>query len=350
MEQWAAQYGMQKAEGVELYTADGVDWTLVAQAPIPAGSSVLYVPSDIVLGSDAVAAELGGSLEAAENALVQMEQGLQQRLPLFRLMVKILAEWDAGMESPYWYWLNSLPHQFYNGVSMTDACFECLPPYAALLSMNERNAYSRFVNAIRKGFVPLTQNTVQDDRIVKWAYNVALTRFHEVWEPTRQKFIAPMADLTNPTPLFAKFGFLPQDCATVFCKAIHLESQIAELGYEYKDLLFQTETGEIAPKVWDIFLYELLQNNDPDSANAFYQACVSNDEGTKQQYHDNYFSYTLESLKEHVRGLLASVDELNYKAQSYDLETHPRVPVILAHNNLVRDTFSKTYMLLEQMG
>lgn len=41
-------------------------------------------------------------------------------------------------------------------------------------------------------------------------------------------------DPTNPTPLFAKFGFLPMDCATVFCKAVHLESQIAELGYEYK--------------------------------------------------------------------------------------------------------------------
>lgn len=197
MEQWAAEYGMQKAPGVELYTADGADWQLVTQAPIAAGSSVLYVPSDIVLGSNAVQQELGGSLEAAENALVQMEQGLQARLPLFRLMVKILAEWDAGAESPYFYWLNSLPRQFYNGVAMTDACFECLPPYAALLSMNERNAYSRFVNAIRKGFVPLNQNTVNDDRIVKWAYNVALTRFHEVWDPVRQKFIAPMADLVS---------------------------------------------------------------------------------------------------------------------------------------------------------
>ena len=114
--------------------------------------------------------------------------------------------------------------------------------------------------------------------------------------------------------------------------------------------MFQTETGEIAPKVWDIFLYELLQNNDPDSASAFYQACISNDEGTKQQYHDHYFQYTLDSLKNHVYELLASVDELNMKAQNYDLETHPRVPVILAHNNLVRETFSKTYALLEQMG
>ena len=188
---------MQKADGVELYTEDGADWTLLANGAIGAGQSVLFVPSSIVLGSDAVQAELGGALEAAENALVQLEQGLQFRLPLFRLMVKILAEWDAGEESPYFYWLNSLPRQYYNGVAMTDACFECLPPYAALLSMNERNAYSRFVNAIRKGFVPLSQNTIQDDRIVKWAYNVALTRFHEVWEPRRQKFIAPMADLVS---------------------------------------------------------------------------------------------------------------------------------------------------------
>ena len=197
MEQWATEYGMQKADGVELYSQDGADWQLIANAPIAGGSSVLYVPSTIVMASNAVQQELGGSLEAAENALVQMEQGLQQRLPLFRLMVKILAEWDAGMESPYFYWLNSLPRQFYNGVAMTDACFECLPPYAAIQAMNERNAYSRFVNAIRKGFVPLNQNTINDDRIVKWAYNVALTRFHEVWDPVRQKFIAPMADLVS---------------------------------------------------------------------------------------------------------------------------------------------------------
>ena len=29
------------------------------------------------------------------------------------------------------------------------------------------------------------------------AYNVALTRFQEVWTPTRAKLIAPMADMLN---------------------------------------------------------------------------------------------------------------------------------------------------------
>jgi hypothetical protein len=305
------------------------------------------------------------------------------------LMVKIMAEYEKGEESPYFPWLNSMPRQFYNGVAMTDACFACLPPYASICAMNERNAYSRFINAIRKGNLPLNQETIMDDQVGKWAYNVALTRFHEVWQPVRQKHIAPMADMlnhstepnceinfddmgncnvqaimdiqpgspltislgdpTNPTPLFAKYGFLYDDCKTIFCKAVHLDAQIQELGYEYKDLLIQTETGEIAPQVWDVFLYEILQNSDPDNAGAFYNAVTGGDEATKEQYHGHYYSYTLDALKNHVYSILNDVDELTMKAQSYDLETHPRVPVIVAHNNLVKETFTMTGQALEQM-
>ena len=79
-------------------------------------------------------------------------------------------------------------------------------------------------------------------------------------------------------------------------------------------------------------------------------ACKTNDEGGKQQYHDNYFQYTLDALKTHVYGILSDVENLTAKAQTYDLQTHPRVPVIVAHNTLVRDTFSMTAALLEQMG
>jgi len=390
MEQWATQYGVQKIQGVELYSDDGTDYQLITQSPIRSGSTVLFVPANMVLSSNAIAEEFGGTLEAAENALVAMDKGTAQRLPLFRLMIKVLAEYDKGQESPYFPWLNAMPRMFFNGVSMTDACFECLPPYAKMLTVNERNTYSRFVNALRKGYVPLSENVLNDDKIVKWAYNVALTRFHEVWQPTRQKLIAPMADMlnhstepnceitfdgdgscvvqttrdvqpgspltislgdpTNPTPLFAKYGFLYDDCKTIFCKAVHLEEQIKALGYDYKDLLFQTESGEIAPNVWDIFLYKILQDNDPGQAEQFYVACKMNDAGTKQQYHNNYFQYTLQALKDHVYSILQDVEQLTVKAQSYDLNTHPRVPVIVAHNNLVRDTFTMTANLLENMG
>ena len=79
-------------------------------------------------------------------------------------------------------------------------------------------------------------------------------------------------------------------------------------------------------------------------------ACLNNDEATKQQYQDTYFAYTLEALKEHVYGMLNDAERLTARAQAYDLETHPRVPVIVAHNQLVMQTFSMTAALLEQMG
>ena len=119
MANWAMQCGVQKADGVEPYSADGNDWQLVASQNIASGSPVLFVPGNMVLSSNAVVNEFGGSLQQAENALVESEKGLAQRLPLFRLMVKILAEYEKGQNSPYFPWMNSLPRQFYNGVAMT---------------------------------------------------------------------------------------------------------------------------------------------------------------------------------------------------------------------------------------
>ena len=34
-------------------------------------------------------------------------------------MVKILAEYENGQQSPYYPWLNAMPRQFFNGVAMT---------------------------------------------------------------------------------------------------------------------------------------------------------------------------------------------------------------------------------------
>ena len=119
METWASFNGMQKAEGVELYTSDDKDYELITQSPITAGSTILYVPSDIVLNSDSILYEMGDYIAEAEASLVEIES-TAQRLPLFRLMVKILVEYEQLEKSAYYPWLNSLPRVFYNGVAMTD--------------------------------------------------------------------------------------------------------------------------------------------------------------------------------------------------------------------------------------
>ena len=90
--------------------------------------------------------------------------------------------------------------------------------------------------------------------------------------------------------------------------------------------------------------------SDPASAQQFGMACQNNDEATKQQYLGQYFPYTLNALKQHVYSILGDAERLTWKAQSYDLQTHPRVPVIVAHNQLVQQTFQMTAQLLEQMG
>ena len=145
MESWAIQNnGAQKLDGVELYTTNAnantntnnidIDYQYMTNSPIASGSCILYIPSTITLGSDDIAEEFGGTVEAAENLLVEMEDGGrgssegghngvdELRLPLFRLMVKILAEYERGMESEFYVWLNSMPRVFNNGVSMTGEC------------------------------------------------------------------------------------------------------------------------------------------------------------------------------------------------------------------------------------
>ena len=198
MEEWATQYGAQKAPGVELYTEDGSDYQYVANQGVGGGQTAIYVPPDIVLNSASIQAEFGPSLQGAEQVVVGIDQGTQARLPLFRLMIKILSEYEKGQDSPFYTWLNSLPRQYYNGVSMTNACFDCLPPYAGWLASSERQNYSNFVAAIRQGgYLPLSQETIQDGKVLKWAYNVALTRYHECWQPERAKLIAPLADMVS---------------------------------------------------------------------------------------------------------------------------------------------------------
>ena len=65
-------------------------------------------------------------------------------------------------------------------------------------------------------------------------------------------------DPNDPSPLFAKYGFLVDDCPTIFCKAIHLQNEMEALGYVPTQLLVDTVEGQIAPQVWDLFLYSLL--------------------------------------------------------------------------------------------
>eukprot|EP00526_Cylindrotheca_closterium_P009372 CAMPEP_0113629762 /NCGR_PEP_ID=MMETSP0017_2-20120614/15456_1 /TAXON_ID=2856 /ORGANISM="Cylindrotheca closterium" /LENGTH=434 /DNA_ID=CAMNT_0000540185 /DNA_START=48 /DNA_END=1352 /DNA_ORIENTATION=+ /assembly_acc=CAM_ASM_000147 len=377
MMEWAFNAcGVQKADGFQLTSNDGQDYEVYTEQDMPEGSPILFVPNEVIFASYKAVEEFGQILVEAEN---NGPLSPSQR-PLFRVFVKILVEYEKGQSSPWYPWLNSTPRLYNTGAAMTNACFECLPPYAAQLALADRQNFINFQQTINlvAGSNLISQETLSNVKVLKWAYSAAVTRSTE-WNGER--LIAPMADMfnhgteteaeisydetgncyvyasknvpagsplrislgdpTDPSKLFATYGFLDESSPTVFCKAVHLENEMEELGYKKSDLLFSKETGEISMKVYDVQLYAILQENDPDLAEEFFQAVMSSDEATKSQFHQQYWQYTKEALEEHVDGLLFDLEELSAKAMSYDTNTHPRVPVILQHNEFVKETFWK---------
>jgi hypothetical protein len=66
---------------------------------------------------------------------------------------------------------------------------------------------------------------------------------------------------------------------------------------------------------------------------------MTGDASTKNAIHQQYFEQTSRALKNHVDTFLQQLDELSEKALAKDLNEHPRIPLILRHNEFVRETF-----------
>merc|ERR1712032_546747 len=112
------------------------------------------------------------------------------------------------------------------------------------------------------------------------------------------------ADPTNPSFLFARFGFLDEMTPATFCKLIpsHVNKDMEDLGYAESKMLFY-RSGEISPEVWDILLYQLLSSKIGDRR-ALMTAHKTQDYETKQVLHEKYYSETSRLLLEHINGFL----------------------------------------------
>lgn len=316
-------------------------------------------------------------MEEAET-LISNLSGVDQ-FPLFYLFLKVLVEYERGQDSPWYTWLNSLPRVFNSGAAMTPSCYDCLPPLAAKMSMEERVKHINCRQAL-KSVDFLTEETKKNDELTKWVYNVVETRSLDVGG---EKIIIPMADmfnhgseaheveisydeeggcvvytnvdvpagsplrlsygdyyLTNPSATFAKYGFIDETCPSTFCKMMDIipSTELRDIGLSYSRMLFYKDTGEVSEEVYDVLLYQILSNNQ-QARTEFYNACVNGDTATKSAYHQQYLGETMSKLKKHVDDFLASLDELSMKAAGKDLSQHPRLPLIVAHNDFVRQTF-----------
>lgn len=385
-EEWAAQCGVQRAGGFQLTSEDNLDWSAFTSEDLATGSPVVYVPGNMVLSSTRIRQELGSELDAASDYLSRLGSNAES-LPQFALLVKVLMEYEQQENSPYYPWLNSLPRLYFNAVSMTHFCHECLPPLVFSLSREKMVKLGNFCDALEKVTV-LTDFTKSNKDLIKWAFNIVTTR---AFGEDEEKTIVPLGDYfnhgtetevdmsfdeegncnvfttrdvpagsplrmsygcpTNPSKLFAVYGFLDESSPATFCKIMTIKptDELKNLGLDFSRMLFYKETGDISEEVWDVLLYETLKDN-REHQQSFYEAHMRGDANTKQEFHQHYFPQTSAALAKHVDTFLKQLETLMEKTVGVDPVTHPRLPLIMQHNEYVKETFLAVKANLESMG
>ena len=383
--EWANACGVQQADGFQLTVTNEypMDIGVMTNQDLPAQTPVLFVPNNMILSSFGLMEELG-RVEAAEQRLVSAKAAVH--VPKFYLFLKILLEYDQGDQSVWFLWLNSVPRYYANGSSMTPFCFDCLPPLAGYLAMNERIKFIQFYQALK--YVDFISDYIkQNKELCKWVFAVVYTRHFQT--PDGDFKIVPMADMlnhgteteaqvtfdeegnccvytnydipagspirisygdpTNPSNLFAKYGFVDESSPATFCKImINKPSQeLVNMGYDHSKMLFYKETGEVSEEVWDVLLYQILES-DPAAQQQLYYAHMNGDYATKQAMHEQYYPQTHTALQNHVDSFLLDLEKLQSKGIGKDVSQHPRLPLIMQHNEFVKETFLKVSSQLRQ--
>jgi len=73
------------------------------------------------------------------------------------------------------------------------------------------------------------------------------------------------------------------------------------------------------------------------------------DEATKQSYYERFFTKTHSVLQKHVDYLMNELDELSENSWRKDIDRNPRLPLLMRHNEFVRNTFELVQQNLDNM-
>mmetsp|Transcript_81479 Transcript_81479/g.236249 ORF Transcript_81479/g.236249 Transcript_81479/m.236249 type:complete len:468 (+) Transcript_81479:150-1553(+) len=389
-DEWATSCGVQRCGGFQL-TPSGNEWdpsdiSVMTTGNIPANSPILYVPGEMIFSSKNTEAELGPFAQDAAD-MIRMSLYATKEAPYFYLMLKILVEYERGYDSPWFPWLNSLPRYYSNGASMTPKCYECLPPLVRSMAQQERANWRTLYGAV--DLVPfLSDETKRNKELCKWAFQIAYTRSFEVPSGTEgikgDLRIVPMADYfnhgsaetevelmydeqgncyaqstrdipagsplrmsygdpTNPSFLLARYGFLDEEAPATFCKIMiaRPDNQVKQMGYKHNRMLFYKDSGEASEEVFDVLLYLGLSQGGNLDLQKLVRAHAEVDSQTKMALHQQYWPQTAQALYEHIEGFLQQLEELSAVAQSMDINSHPRLPLIQKHNEFVKESFMR---------
>jgi len=206
---WASQCGVQAVDGfciLQDYVDGNEDYYASLSneaffgsnnANVVEGSTILHIPGEMILSANQMNQEFGQQYvdfsDLERNGFFYLEKQ-------YLLFLKILMEYEQGVNSPYYPWLNSLPRKWNTAVSFDHFCMSTLPPYIKRLCMTEKKQFKAFEEALLD-FDYISPEIKANQDLLKFAYNVVFTRYIEIEGDVR---IIPVADYFN-------YGY-PENC------------------------------------------------------------------------------------------------------------------------------------------
>jgi hypothetical protein len=391
--EWASHYGIQP-ENFQLQPIDGsLNWGAVATQPARAGERALFVPSMLRMFTPNIKQQefpnIGQVVAQKIDPKSDLALGDVSLANHFYLFLKVLQEYEMGEASPYYAWLNALPRKFNTAVNFRDFETDCLPPFVKFLSKRDQNNYSLFNRVLKEIPTPtISDQTKNNMEITKWVFNIVFTRARESFGEAE---IIPMSDMinhqaepnveiswdnegnvnvifvkdvqageqllkcyghpTNPSRLLSTYGFHDTSPPATYCKlfpGVQVTQDLKDMGFDYTTMVFYPENGGIAEQVWDVMLYTILGQMDPNSQQQFYQAHMSGNAQSKQEFHQHFMPQTIQALVQHIDEILGEISYCDQKLSSG--QVFENMQMIADHNNFVRQTFLKVRANLEQMA
>jgi hypothetical protein len=320
---------------------------------------------------------------------------LENQTNQFLLWIKILQEFEKGEESILYPWLRSMPRKFSNAICMDEVELDCLPPFAWSLATIEILHMDSFIEALHMTSGIISQRTMDDNELLRWAFNVVFTR---CWgqdgddddDDADRKDIVPMGDMfnhghpgnifvdydengncniilkddilpgsplqlsygfeTNPYRFLVVFGFVDESQKTIYSQLLskNPSTRHVEIGYDVSAMTFNTTDGSFTEEVWDFLLFSLLEQV-PELQELYHKSHISGDKSAKDSLRRKFYLETCIMLKKHVDKTLLEMDKLIDKVDQQDLSKHELLPMIRKNNVFVAQTFSKVKYRVDRM-
>lgn len=364
----------------------------------------MVVPKDLILSSDLE--RLQPFRDAIHQSMSKNNLRQEYYVPECLLVLLLLWEKSKGNDSIWSPWLECLPKpkSFNTGIYLDDLersqmeriapeflrqqdlqWEACLTAIQELVGQQEAAA-SALPKDLKNFLTP--EDPINMKALVKWAFSVVFTRS---WRPpandgtaesatlvpigdflnhdSQQANVIPRmtedgslelvlkADATDGSSLFLSYGMthLPARFLVMYGfwdrSADFIDANLTvpeEFPVDRSRLVISSRTGELAEDVFNLAVYQVLKERDPDTAKRLSAAQQNQDDATLQELCSQWDLEAAMYLRLHVLKLLGETyPEMNLAPENMS-ESPRRYGMIARYNNAMRDSWLRVGEYLDE--